>query len=468
MNQGRTVFSQLISFLPDREFRRCVERYQGDLRLRGFTCWDQYLAMAFAQLTYRESVRDIEACLGSLRGKLYHLGFRGKVARSTLADANESRDWRIFADFAHRLIATARGLYARESMGVDLEQSLYALDSTTIDLCLALFPWARFRRHKAAVKIHALLDLRGNIPAFVHVTDGKIHDVNVLDQIVPEAGAFYVMDRGYIDFERLFVLTLSAAFFVVRTKSNVRLQRRYSHPVDKSTGVRSDQTVILSSFESASVYPDALRRVSYFDAETNKRLRFLTNNFTLPALTIAQIYKQRWQVGVSSQGHINQSVQVRPRQRDSGLVAWEASWRESKTAEPSDNMLRKEYAQLTRLQRTVNADVASLHAHPGAETVYNARKQQEPIETSPMRRLSPAGYQRRHGEKENVSTGEALDVRRRSLAAEVPAITVSGKCRHRRQGGGSGRITVDGRAAKRARREGPGPVNIPFDKERQR
>ena len=296
MNQGRTVFSQLISFLPDREFRRCVERYQGDLRLRGFTCWDQYLAMAFAQLTYRESVRDIEACLGSLRGKLYHLGFRGKVARSTLADANESRDWRIFADFAHRLIATARGLYARESMGVDLEQSLYALDSTTIDLCLALFPWARFRRHKAAVKIHALLDLRGNIPAFVHVTDGKIHDVNVLDQIVPEAGAFYVMDRGYIDFERLFVLTLSAAFFVVRTKSNVRLQRRYSHPVDKSTGVRSDQTVILSSFESASVYPDALRRVSYFDAETNKRLRFLTNNFTLPALTIAQIYKQRWQV----------------------------------------------------------------------------------------------------------------------------------------------------------------------------
>ena len=296
MNQGRTVFSQLISFLPDREFRRCVERYQGDLRLRGFTCWDQYLAMAFAQLTYRESVRDIEACLGSLRGKLYHLGFRGKVARSTLADANESRDWRIFADFAHRLIATARGLYARESMGVDREQSLYALDSTTIDLCLALFPWARFRRHKAAVKIHALLDLRGNIPAFVHVTDGKIHDVNVLDQIVPEAGAFYVMDRGYIDFERLFVLTLSAAFFVVRTKSNVRLQRRYSHPVDKSTGVRSDQTVILSSFESASVYPDALRRVSYFDAETNKRLRFLTNNFTLPALTIAQIYKQRWQV----------------------------------------------------------------------------------------------------------------------------------------------------------------------------
>jgi len=296
MNQGRTVFSQLISFLPDRGFRRCVARYQGDLRVRGLTCWDQYLAMAFAQLTYRESLRDIEACLGSLQGKLYHLGFRGKVARSTLADANESRDWRIFADFAHRLIATARGLYVREPMGVDLDESLYALDSTTIDLCLALFPWAQFRQHKAAVKMHTLLDLHGNIPTFVRVTSGDVHDVNILDEILPEAGAFYVMDRAYIDFQRLFVFTLSAAFFVVRTKSNVLLERRYSRPVDKSTGVRSDQTVILSSFESASAYPDPLRRVSYYDAETNKRLKFLTNNFTLPALTIAQIYKQRWQV----------------------------------------------------------------------------------------------------------------------------------------------------------------------------
>jgi len=308
MNQGRTVFSQLISFLPDREFRRCVERYRGDQRLRDFTCWNQYLAMAFAQLTYRESLRDIEACLGSLQGKLYHLGFRGTVARSTLADANESRDWRIFADFAQRLITTARRQYASEPMGVDLDQSLYALDSTTIDLCLSLFPWAKFRKHKAAVKMHTLLDLRGNIPTFIRVTDGKVHDVNLLDEIMPEAGAFYVMDRGYIDFERLFVLTLNSAFFVVRTKSNVLLQRRYSHPVDKSTGVRSDQTIILTSFESASAYPDALRRVSYFDAETGKRLKFLTNNFTLPAHTVAQIYKQRWQVGVSSQGHINQPV----------------------------------------------------------------------------------------------------------------------------------------------------------------
>ncbi len=296
MNQGRTVFSQLISFLPDREFRRCVERYQGDIRLRGFSCWDQYLAMAFAQLTYRESLRDIEACLRSVQGKLYHLGFRGKVARSTLADANESHDWRIFADFAQVLIAIARPLYARDPIGVDLEQSLYALDSTTIDLCLSLFPWAKFRRRKAAVKVHTLLDLHGNIPTFIRVTSGDVHDVNLLDEILPEAGAFYVMDRGYIDFQRLFVFTLSSAFFVVRTKSNVLLQRRYSHPVDKSTGVRSDQTVILTSFESASAYPDALRRVSYFDVVTNKRLKFLTNNFALPALTIAQIYKCRWQV----------------------------------------------------------------------------------------------------------------------------------------------------------------------------
>jgi len=296
MNQGRTIFSQLISFLPDREFRRCVERYQGDIRLRGFSCWDQYLAMAFAQLTYRESLRDIEACLRSMQGKLYHLGFRGKVARSTLADANESHDWRIFANFAQVLIGIARPLHARDPIGVDLEQSLYALDSTTIDLCLSLFPWAKFRRRKAAVKMHTLLDLHGNIPTFIRVTSGDVHDVNILDEIMPEAGAFYVMDRGYIDFQRLFVFTLSSAFFVVRTKSNVLLQRRYSHPVDKSTGVRSDQTVILTSFESASVYPDALRRVSYFDAETNKQLKFLTNNFVLPALTIAQIYKCRWQV----------------------------------------------------------------------------------------------------------------------------------------------------------------------------
>ena len=296
MNAGRTVFSQLIEHAPGKEFQKCVTRYRGDSHPRGFSCWDQYLAMAFAQLTYRESLRDIEACLRAMGAKLYHMGFRGKVARSTLADANESHDWKIFADFAQILIGMARPLYVRDPLGVELNNSLYALDSTTIDLCLSLFPWAKFREHKAAVKIHTLLDLHGNIPTFISVTDGKVHDVNILDEIMPEPGAFYVMDRGYIDFRRLFVITLSSAFFVVRTKSNILIQRRYSNAVDKSTGVRSDQTVILTSFESASAYPDPLRRVSYFDQETNKRLTFLTNNFTLPAFVVAQIYKCRWQV----------------------------------------------------------------------------------------------------------------------------------------------------------------------------
>ena len=296
MNVGRTVFAQLLDHLPWYEFQKCVTRYRGDYQQKTFSCWDQYLAMAFAQLTYRDSLRDIEACLRSMQGKLYHMGFRGKVARSTLADANESRDWRIYADFAQVLIGAARPLYAHDPIGVELEQSLYALDSTTIDLCLSLFPWARFRQHKAAVKMHTLLDLHGNIPTFISITDGKLHDVNILDELLPEAGAFYVMDRGYIDFQRLYFFTLCSAFFVVRTKENVLLQRRYSHAVDKSTGVRSDHTVILTAMESAKVYPDALRRVSYFDAETNKRLKFLTNNFTLPALTIAQTYRCRWQV----------------------------------------------------------------------------------------------------------------------------------------------------------------------------
>lgn len=296
MNAGQTVFSQLLDYLPSYEFQKCVERYGGDAHLRGFSCRNQFLAMAFAQLTYRESLRDIEACLGAMHGKLYHMGFRGRVTRSTLGDANEAHDWRIFADFALVLIAIARPLYADDPLGMDLAQALYALDSTTIDLCLSVFPWARFRKHKAAVKMHTLLDLRGNIPTFMRITDGKVHDVNILDELILEAGAFYVMDRGYIDFERLYAFTLSLAFFVVRTKENVLLQRRYSHPVDKSTGVRSDQTVVLKTVESATAYPDVLRRVSYFDAVTGKRLVFLTNNFTLPALTIAPIYKQRWQV----------------------------------------------------------------------------------------------------------------------------------------------------------------------------
>ena len=296
MNQGRTIFSQLLSFLPDRDFRRCVTRYGGDSRPRGFSCWDQYLSIAFAQLTYRDGLRDIEVCLRAFGGKLYHMGFHGRVSRSTLADANESHDWRIFADFAQVLIRIAQPLYVSDPIGVELQQSLYALDSTTIDLCLKLFPWAKFRQHKAAVKMHTLLDLHGNIPTFISITEGKLHDVNILDNLLLEAGAVYVMDRGYEDFDRLYNFTLSAAFFVTRTKSNIRLQRRSSRPVDKTTGVRSDQTVVLTTLDSLKAYPDILRRVNYFDVTTNKRIQFLTNNFTLPALTIAHIYKSRWQI----------------------------------------------------------------------------------------------------------------------------------------------------------------------------
>ena len=296
MNSRRTVFSQLIQHVPHQEFQKCVSRYQGDYYLKSFSCWDQYLAMVFAQLTYRESLRDIEVCLRAVGNKLYHMGFHGKISRSTLADANENRDWRIYADFAMQLIASARRMYANEPLGFDLDHSLYALDSTTIDLCLAIFPWAKFRARKGAVKMHTLLDLHGNIPSFISITDGKVSDVKILDEIDPEPGAFYVMDRGYIDFDRLYGFELAAAFFVVRTKINIQIQRRYSHPVDKTTGVRADQTVILTSPDSVRAYPDPMRRISYLDVKTRKRYKFLTNNFALPAVTIALIYKSRWQV----------------------------------------------------------------------------------------------------------------------------------------------------------------------------
>ena len=296
MNQVRTVFSQLLGFLPDRDFRRCVTRYGGDARPRGFSCWDQYLSMAFAQLTYRDGLRDIEACLRSLGGKLYHMGFHGRVARSTLADANESHNWRIYADFAQVLIATARPMYAEESLGFDLDGTVYALDSTTIDLCLSMFPWARFQSTKGAVKMHTLLDLRGSIPTFIEVSDGKLHDVNILDQLLPEAGSFYVVDRGYLDFDRLHSLHRCGAFFVTRTKAGVLLRRRYSRAVDKTTGLRSDHTVILTSAASLKHYPDPLRRIRFYDLDQRRWLVFLTNNFDLPALTIARLYKARWKV----------------------------------------------------------------------------------------------------------------------------------------------------------------------------
>ena len=296
MPVGRFVFAQLMDHLPSYEFQKCVARYRGNYKFRGFSCLDQFLCLAFAQLTFRESLRDIETCLRAVESKLYHVGFRGRISRSTLADANEAHDWRIYADFAQVLIGIARPMYAHESLGFDLDNTVYALDSTTIDLCLSVFPWARFRARKAAVKMHTLLDLRGSIPTFIEVSDGKLHDVNILDMLVPEPGSFYVMDRGYVDFERLHVFHRGGAFFVTRTKRGVLLRRRYSHPVDTSTGVRSDHTVVLAAAASRKHYPDPLRRIHYYDAEQYLSLRFLTNNFDLPALTICLLYKSRWQV----------------------------------------------------------------------------------------------------------------------------------------------------------------------------
>ena len=296
MNSGQSLFGQLISHLPRHEFRRCVQRYAGNYRVRSFSCWDQFLSMTFAQLSYRESLRDIVACLRSQERRLYHLGIRGRISRSTLADANELRDWRIYADFAQGLIAEARRLYLDEDLGIELANTVYALDSTTIDLCIALFPWAYFTPKQHALKLHTLLDLRGRIPVFLRITPARVHDVNMLDQLTPEAGAFYVMDRGYLNFERLYRWTLHGAFFVTRARKNFRFARLISHPVDKSRGVQCDQTITLRWFYSAKGYPDPLRRIRYWDAQRKKRLVFLTNNFVLPAHVIAELYRRRWHV----------------------------------------------------------------------------------------------------------------------------------------------------------------------------
>jgi len=296
MYSGPLVFSQVMDFLPPRVFERCVERYQGDFSVKRFSCLDQFRAMAFAQLTYRESLRDIEACLRAQGGKLYHMGIRGKVSKSTLADANEARDWRIYADLAHSLIPVARKLYLDEDFGLELDQTVYALDATTIDLCLSLFPWAEFRQTKSAIKLHTLLDLRGNIPTFIHISEGKVHEVNILDELLPEAGAIYVMDRGYLDFYRLHDLTEAAAFFVIRAKSNLACKRLYSGNVDRSSGLLCDQTIKLTGSTSSKYYPEKLRRIKVRDVETGKVIVLLTNNFKLPAATIAQLYRCRWQI----------------------------------------------------------------------------------------------------------------------------------------------------------------------------
>ena len=296
MNRGKLVFAQVTQHVPLTTFRRCVARYGGEHKVKSFSCLEQYLCMAFAQLTYRESLRDIEACLRAQAGKLYHMGIKSRVSRSTLADANEVRDWRIYAEFAQSLIGIARRLYAGEPFGVDLKDTVYALDASTIDLCLSVFPWAPFRSTKAAIKLHTLLDLRGNIPTFLHISDGKLHDVNVLDLLLPEPGAFYVMDRGYLDFERLHRLHDAGSFFVTRAKSNLQAQRRYSHPVDRSTGLMCDQTIVLTGFYSCQDFVTPLRRIRFKDPVTGKQLVFLTNNFALPAITITELYRCRWQV----------------------------------------------------------------------------------------------------------------------------------------------------------------------------
>ena len=298
MNRGQTIFSQVIDFLPQNKFRRCVNRYHGNYRIRSFTCYDQFLCMAFAQLAYRESLRDIECCLRAMREKLYHMGIRGKVSRNTLAKANENRDWRIYSDFAQVLIHEARRLYVDEDFGLELKETVYALDSSTIDLCLSVFPWARFRKTKGAVKLHTLLDLKGDIPTFIWITDGKVHDVNVIDHLVPEAGAIYIMDRAYLDFQRLYQLHQCLAIFVTRSKTNTGLRRLYSHKIDKSTGVRCDQTVVLTGYYSKKDYPEKLRRIKYFDADKGRSFVFLTNQFTLPPEVIAELYRYRWRVEI--------------------------------------------------------------------------------------------------------------------------------------------------------------------------
>lgn len=296
MNSGQSIFAQLMDFIPRYEFRRCVERYHGNYKVKSFSCWDQFLTMAFAQLTFRESLRDIEACLRASSTKLYHSGIRSPISRNTLAHANQVRDWRIYADFAHVLIGLARGLYADDPFGLELDQTVYALDTTTIDLCLSLFPWAQFRRHKAAIKLHTLLDLRGSIPTVVFVTGGQIHEVNVLDQLIWEAGAIYLMDRGYLDFRRLYHLHQSGAFFVTRARKRFDCQRIASRSVDKATGLQCDQIVGLNNPIPKRGYPERLRRIRYYDTLSQKRLVFLTNNFLLPALTVTELYRCRWQV----------------------------------------------------------------------------------------------------------------------------------------------------------------------------
>jgi hypothetical protein len=440
-------------------FEEIVRRHQGERHARGLRCWDQFVAMLFCQLGQAQSLREIYEGLQASEGKLVHLGVAKAPKHSTLAYANQHRPWEIYQDLFLALLGHLRAkLPTHAKTPLVVPGKLFSLDSTVIDLCAKVFDWAKYRTAKGAVKIHILLDHDGLLPEYALITEGKVADIKVARKLQFPAGAMLVFDRGYCDYDWFAHLSVSGIHFVTRLKDNASWVKLEDRPAAADPNVRADEVVVFTQ-HATSDNQRFFRRIVWWDTKHQREFVFLTNHFDLDAVSVAAVYRQRWQIGVSSQGHIVQPVRDRPRLTDSGLVAWEAPWRENKTVEPSDNMLRKEYGQPTRLQCKVNAYVASLHEIPVAETVYNARKQQELAETGPIRQPSPAGYQRRHGGKDDVETGEALGARRRNPVEEMPAITLSGKCWHRHQGGGSGCSTDDGRAVKRARREGPGPVS---------
>jgi hypothetical protein len=465
MERVSSIFGQILNFFPRAVFEAAVRKHAGDKHAKGMTCWGQFIALMLCHLGGARSLREIIGGLAASEGKLKHLGVERAPKRSTLAYANQYRPWQLYRTVFEQLVQVCQGEARDKRRKFRFKHPLLTLDSTVIPVCVEMFEWAKYVKTKGAVKVHTVLDNRSILPQYAVITDGQTADVKVARGLKFEPSTIVVMDRGYEDHAWWRKLTREGVFFVSRLKDSTGYGIVEERP-KLTDPILRDEVILLTS-EPESDQPMLLRRVEVWLEDQQETMVFVSNHLRLAASTIAAIYRDRWQIGVSSQGHIVQSVRDRPRPKDSGLVAGEASWRESKTAEPSDNILRKECAQRTRLQRKVNADVASLHESPVAETVDNARKQQELTETSPKRQFSPAGYQRRHGVKDDVETGEALGARRRNLVEEMPAITVSGKCWHRHQGGGSGRSTDDGRAAKRARREGPGPVSIPSGKVRQ-
>jgi hypothetical protein len=469
MVQAMSLFNQLLQHFPRLEFGALVYKHNAEHRAKGFSCWTQLVSMLFCQLAHADSLREICNGLGCCLGKLVHLGVGKAPNKSTLSYANEHRPAKLYEDLFYTALGRFRdekGLGSRKQK-FRFKNKLLSLDSTTITLCLKMFPWAKFRRAKGGVKAHVLLDHDDYLPRYVLITEARRSDVKMADTFTLNPGSIVVMDRGYNDYALFGKWTAEEIYFVTRLKDNAVYEVVEECAIPENRRIRSDQLIRFTGDKAQKDCPCLLRRVAVWDALNEREMVLLTNLLEFGSTTISAVYKDRWEIGVSRQGHIVQSVRDRPRSKDSDLVAGEAPWRESKTVEPSDKHTRKECAQRTRLQRAVNADVASLHESPVAETVYNVRKQQELSETSPTRQLSPAGYQRRHGVKDDVETGEALGARRRKLVEEMPAITASGKCWYRHQGDGSDRSTVDGRAAKRARREGSGPVNVPSVKARQ-